>query len=579
MQKNMNTKWNCKLKYAGYDKYPCKKIDAKAYFGYGELRNLIKNYRGDTVIIDCYPEVDTQAVVKEISDLFDLIISSDDCALKGEKLEKFAEDDLTHDRIFGVMTRRRLEDFFIKSRVDRAKKKLLQKGKKLVIGVGAMLISQNGLKIYASMTRWEAQLRFRKGVPNWNCENYGEDCLTKFKRGYFCEWRIADRHKEDIFEKLDYFIDASGEQPVLFSASDYRKAIEKTVTEPFRVVPYFDPGVWGGQWMKQVCGLDPDVKNYAWCFDCVPEENSVMYDFKGVVANMPAIDLVLFGAEKLLGERVVARFGKEFPIRFDFLDTMDGGNLSLQVHPTVDYIQKTFNMNYTQDESYYILDCKEDGGVYLGLKTGVSKEEFGKALENAQNTGVLDVEKFVNKFHAKKHDHFLIPSGTVHCSASNCMVLEISSTPYIFTFKLWDWGRVGLDGKPRPINIKHGLNVIRESRNTEWVEKNLINRVQTVRKEEGYTEERTGLHEFEFIETRRHKFNDSVLHKSDGGVCVMNLAEGDEAVILPVNAQFEPFNVHYAETFIIPASVGDFIVAPTEKTKGKTLITVKACLR
>lgn len=565
--------------YTGYDKYPCKKVEGKAYCGYGELRDLINNYCGDTVIIDCYPEVDTQAILKEISDLFDLIIISDDCALKGKRLENFAKDDLTDDRVFGVMTRRRLKDFFIKSKIRQAEKQLEQKGKKLVIGVGAMLITQKGLRIYASMTRWEAQLRFRKGTPNWNLENYDEDSLTKFKRGYFCEWRIADRHKEEIFYKMDYFIDASREQPVLFSAADYRKAIEKTVSEPFRVVPYFDPGVWGGQWMKQVCGLDPGRKNYAWCFDCVPEENSVLYDFGGVIAEMPAIDLVLFGADKLLGERVVARFGKEFPIRFDFLDTMDGGNLSLQVHPTTDYIQKTFNMKYTQDESYYILDCKEDGGVYLGLKTGVSKEEFGKALEKAAETGILDVEKYVNRFPSKKHDHFLIPSGTVHCSARNCMVLEISSTPYIFTFKLWDWGRLGLDGKPRPINIKHGLNVIQENRKTEWVEKNLVGRVQTLRKKDNFTEEKTGLHELEFIETRRHIFRDRVLHKSDGGVYVMNLVEGEEAVILPVNADFQPFTVHYAETFIIPASVGDFIVAPTEKTKGKTLITVKACVR
>lgn len=71
----------------------------------------------------------------------------------------------------------------------------------------------------------------------------------------------------------------------------------------------------------------------------------------------------------------------------------------------------------------------------------------------------FNAEKYVNKFHAKKHDHFLIPAGTIHCSSKNCMVLEISVTPYIFTFKLWDWDRLALDGLPRPIHIEDGEKI------------------------------------------------------------------------------------------------------------------------
>ena len=72
---------------------------------------------------------------------------------------------------------------------------------------------------------------------------------------------------------------------------------------------------------------------------------------------------------------------------------------------------------------------------------------------------------------ARKHDHFLIPAGTIHCSGRDGVVLEISATPYIFTFKLWDWGRTGLDGRPRPIHLDHGLQNIDWSRRTRWVGK------------------------------------------------------------------------------------------------------------
>ena len=124
----------------------------------------------------------------------------------------------------------------------------------------------------------------------------------------------------------------------------------------------------------------------------------------------------------------------------------------------------TFGIYYTQDESYYLLDAEEDATVYLGLKTGVNPDEMIAALNESQQTGKpFDTEKYVNKWPAKRHDHYLIPAGTVHCSGAGAMVLEISATPSIFTFKLWDWGRLGLDGLPRPINIGHGSKVINGS--------------------------------------------------------------------------------------------------------------------
>lgn len=567
--------------FGNYDKYPSISVDRNAFEGFENLRKILKNTKDRVTIFDCYPIVDTKSLLDNIKDLYDIVILSDECAYKNQELTDKMQRWLTNDRIFGLMTTDFLDDYFIKEKIEDKRKIIENSDKKvLVIGVGALLVYSEGLVLHASIARWESQLRFRKGTPNWNCDNYNEDPLTKFKRGYFSEWRLGDKHKVRFVDKIDYFVDTNDIScPKVISRKDYFYAMQKTVKRPFRVVPYFDPGVWGGQWMKDVCGLDKREKNFAWCFDCVPEENSMYYDFGNVRVEMPAIDLVLFFAKNLLGERVQARFGNEFPIRFDFLDTMGGQNLSLQVHPTTEYIQQTFNMHYTQDESYYILDCEDDGSVFLGVKKDIDKNQFIQALQNAQNTGEINVEKYINRWHAKKHDHFLIPAGTIHCSGSNAMVLEISSTPYIFTFKLWDWGRLGLDGKPRPINIGHGSRVIDFSRDTDWVANNLVGQVNTINNADTFTEEKTGLHEREFLETRRHWFCDEVLHKSDRSVNVLNLVEGEEAEIISPDNSFEPFVVHYAETFILPADAGDYIIRPTKKTKGKKLATIKAYVR
>lgn len=209
--------------------------------------------------------------------------------------------------------------------------------------------------------------------------------------------------------------------------------------------------------MREVCDLDQEPENFAWCFNCVPEENSLLLKFGDDLIEIPSINLVFLHPRELLGDPVHGRFGDEFPIRFDFLDTMNGGNLSLQVHPLTEYIQEKFGLHYTQDESYYMLDTGDDAIVFLGLQNDVDPKGMIADLVDARSGyKPFIAEKYVQTWPVKKHDHILIPAGTVHCSGKNCMVLEISATPYIFTFKLWDWGRLGLDGKPRPINLEHG---------------------------------------------------------------------------------------------------------------------------
>src|SRR3989442_5132491 len=172
---------------------------------------------------------------------------------------------------------------------------------------------------------------------------------------------------------------------------------------PFRVVPYFDPGPWGGHWMEEVCDLPNDKPNHAWCFDCVPEENSLLLGFGDVRVEIPALNVVFAHPRELLGDAVHGRFGAEFPIRFDFLDTMGGGNLSLQVHPLTEYIQDAFGMHYTQDESYYLLDAGPEGTVYLGLKEDADPRAMADHLREARDGQVpFDANRVVIQFPAKK---------------------------------------------------------------------------------------------------------------------------------------------------------------------------------
>lgn len=574
-----------------YNKYPevnVKGYEKCAWMGYEsiikEIQKEIKDKIKSVIVIDFYPGINENEILKGFSPLNPVMtIRSDDCAYDGNTLTDMIKDNLTDDRVFGVLTTKKLQDYFIKDKLEEARKKVeeIKEGVVLIYGVGAALISLGDIFIYADLARWEIQKRYRKGMPNWKQTNYDEDNKRKYKRGFFVEWRLADRHKKALYDKMDYLLDTNiKNKPKMVTGHAFREGLKQTALRPFRVVPYFDPGIWGGRWMKEVCDLDKNENNFAWSFDGIPEENSLYLRYGNIRIEIPSINLVFYQPRNLLGERVHARFGTEFPIRFDLLDTMGGQNLSLQVHPITEYIQETFGMHYTQDESYYLLDAGKDGCVYLGVKEKINRNDMIKDLKKAEKGEIsFPDEKYINKFNAKKHDHFLIPAGTIHCSGKNSMVLEISATPYIFTFKLWDWDRVDIDGKPRPIHIDHGSKVIQWDRTTEWVENNLINKIELISEGDGWREERTGLHEREFLETRRHWFSKPVLHNTKGSVNVLNLVEGDEAVVESPTGSFEPFVVHYAETFIIPASVNEYIIKPYGKSKGKEIATIKAYVR
>jgi hypothetical protein len=493
-----------------------------------------------------------------------------------------------NDPVFGRMTHRSLGDFFRPEAIASVRAVLARaKGPVVVIGPGAALIApEPAILVYADLARWVAQSRQRKNeIPNLGVDNQMLKASLKYKRAFFVDWRVGDRLKQETLARWDFLLDtcAPGD-PRMVAGPRFRDALSHCATRPFRVVPFFDPGPWGGQWMKETFGLDRSVQNFAWCFDCVPEENSLALDFGNVPVEVPAIDLVFAQPRALLGEPVFGRFGAEFPIRFDLLDTMGGGNLSFQVHPLTGYIHERFGMRYTQDESYYVLDAGPGALVYLGRKAGAGFDAMIADLEAARRgEKAFDDGRFAARFPSKKHDHFLIPAGTLHCSGAGNVVLEISATPYIFTFKLWDWGRVGLDGSPRPIHIEHGRANIQWERDEAYAAARLINRVREVARGPGWREERTGLHEAEFIETRRHWFRGPVSHDTggerDGGVNVLNLVEGREAVVESPDNAFAPFVINYAETFIVPAAVGPYRIRPSGGAEDRESATIKAFVR
>ncbi len=561
--------------YKNYDLNPTIKVDDQLILsGKKSLVHIVKKAidNGKKIFsLECYCKFDENVFdfLKEFENK--IVINTDNFMVTEENIKKMFSDEITDDRVFGFYTSHKLIDCFDKNFKNSTKKIIADNDDKLIfiIGVGATMFYESDMNIFFDITRWDIQLLYRNNGSNWLIDTKGGPQLQKFKIGYFIEWRLVDEYKYNNLDRYDFFVDASSYKELkIISNETYKALLSKAINQPFRLKPYFDTSVWGGQWMKNKFGLDKNCPNYGWSFDGVLEENAIQFQSNNTTYTMQGMNLVYMYPKQLLGNRVYEVFGTEFPIRFDLLDTYEGGNLSLQVHPLKEYIKEKFGMEYTQDESYYILDATEDSCVYLGLKDGVDKDKMLEdfTLSN-QGLKTLDAEKYTNRIPVKKHDHVSIPAGTIHCSGKDTLVLEISATPYIFTFKLWDWGRVGLDGIPRPVHLEHGFSNIQFDRTTTWVKSNLLYQENNTVGDEGILIEKTGLHDLQFIETVRYSSENEFEIELDDSVAVGNLIEGESAIIKSPDKFFSPFEVHYGETFILPAVLKKVRFVPNKECK------------
>jgi len=575
---------------SNYTKYPTTSIegfDSEAFSGYqAVVKELTGKLEGEKqiLVVDCTVGVNNKEIIDAFADWSDVVIDTIDIYYDYNKMNEMLYRHVTDDRVFAIAYHGKWLDFVDKDKLVKAKKQVEDaSGKVLIVGVGATYIASGDVLVFADMTIWEIQMRYRDGLDNFNARNFDDETTKKFKRGYFIDWRLSNFHKDGLMKNMDYYLDTViPNNPKMITRAAFDEGLLQLLNQPFSLVPFFDEGLWGGQWMKEVLDLEDKTRsNYAWGYNLLFPENSVSLNFNGMLISIPGYTVCRKYPKELIGEKGYARFGCEYPIRYDFLDTMEGGNLSLQVHPTNQYYQENFALPFTQDESYYFLDCaEEDTYMYLGITDQANREDMERDLLRA-NKGeiVFPAEKYSNKIPVKKHEHYHIPAGTVHCSGANTMVLEISSSPCIFTFKLWDWGRVGLDGKPRPIHIERGVEVIKWDKQEKWMRDTCAFKPVPIAEGEGWKEEKTGLHDLEFIETRRVWQTVKTSHLTCGETHALHLVEGREALIESPSKQFEPFVIHYAESVVIPALISEYTITPYGESANDEIGIIKGFVR
>ncbi|RYZ48763.1 MAG: mannose-6-phosphate isomerase, partial [Chitinophagaceae bacterium] len=246
---------------SNFEKFPEVAIDGfNGYAGWkeivDELANKVSAENKKVVVVECYPGVDIQPLLQQLkNESYHFIDAA--TALKTEQdIAGMVYPFVTDDPVFGYLSPLSLADFFEQEKLEALASQVsaIETGAVWIIGTGASLVPvENDLLVYADMPRWEIQLRFRRGVlGNLGAANKEDEFSYKYKRAFFVDWRVCDRLKMELFASMDYVLDTTyPDKPKMITGEALLQGLQQVVQRPFRVVPFFDPGPWGGQWLKE----------------------------------------------------------------------------------------------------------------------------------------------------------------------------------------------------------------------------------------------------------------------------------------------------------------------------------------
>lgn len=216
--------------------------------------------------------------------------------------------------------------------------------------------------------------------------------------------------------------------------------------KPFELIPPIKDYIWGGTRLREEFGKKSSLDRLAesWELSCHKDGMSIISG-----GEYDGMTLDAFLREHPKAFKTDCTIFEEFPILIKLIDARD--NLSVQVHPDNEYARK-FEGDNGKTEMWYIAECDEGAELIYGFKESITKEEFRKAIE--ENTLL---EK-LNRVKVHKGDVFFITPGTLHAIGKGILIAEIQQSSNV-TYRVYDYGRIGADGKPRELHIEKALEV------------------------------------------------------------------------------------------------------------------------
>ena len=219
---------------------------------------------------------------------------------------------------------------------------------------------------------------------------------------------------------------------------------------PLQFEPILKERIWGGTKLKTELSkpITSDITGESWEISTV--ENDVSIVANGSFKKKSLNDLINEFPEALLGTKVYAQFGKQFPLLFKYLDARE--DLSIQLHPNDELAKKRHN-SFGKTEMWYVMQADTDARLIVGFKEKSSPQEFIQNLNNKTLLNILDTKK------VKQGDVFMLNTGTIHAIGAGIVIAEIQQTSDI-TYRVYDFDRVDANGNQRELHIDLALEAL-----------------------------------------------------------------------------------------------------------------------
>jgi len=314
---------------------------------------------------------------------------------------------------------------------------------------------------------------------------------------------------------------------------------------PLSFRPIYKTKIWGNERLRNLLHKDVgDLKKTgeSWEISCWPGDISIVANGFLAGNNLQELTEVYMG--DLVGDKIFEKYGNIFPILVKFIDADD--ILSVQVHPDDDMAREKHNA-YGKEEMWYVMECEEDAEIIVGFKHDITREEYLRHLRNKTLRQILNSER------ARPGDVYHLPPGRIHALGAGVLVAEISQTSDL-TYRIYDWERVGPDGRGRELHTELAVEAMDYKSYPEY--------------KTPYTErinETTGLVSGDHFTTNLLHFDRPLskdYYELDSFVIYIGL-EGESSLEHENGTE----TIRKGETLLLPAVLKDIRLVPKEKTR------------